>query len=258
MSLAAFGLRLALVNALKGKTVAGASVLDAPLDPIDPALENERGVTIAVYTSDETASGDGADLLSADKSIDVVVQIYLPPTVTFGGVALDTRQSAAEPVLDLIWREICSVVLVDQSDWSALWRDLVFAYHETVSRPFLIETDRGIRLAAREVMIRVESISDPQFGPVESGSVWSRLLTLMRADPDIAPMADLLEAQIVGVGTLPVWQQAASALGLRAEAARAIGLDDFDAPSDVFATGENITFTDNPDGSENVNVEPTP
>jgi hypothetical protein len=232
MSLPALAIRLATVFALRGQTWAGASVLDQPVNPIE-GLTKTAVPVIAVYSGDEVTKADSRDWLAGDRTLSLVVQIYLPPDLAVpNGPRIDALRDGGELALNLIWRQVESTLLRSGSPWAALWRNLVFMVHDVSSRPYLIEIDKGPRLVARETIFSLDTIAAPGFSA--PADVWADLLTLMQSTSELQPLATLVDAAIRGGAELPTWSATVAQLGLRDGGARGIGL----APVDTTETGE--------------------
>jgi len=222
MSLPALALRLATVFALRGQTWAGAAVLDQPVNPIE-GLTRTAVPVIAVYSGDEVAKADSRDWLAGDRTMSLVIQIYLPPDLAVpNGPRIDALRDGGELALNLIWRQVESTLLRGASLWAALWRNLVFTVHDVSSRPYLIDIDKGPRLVARETIFSLDTIAAPGFSA--PADVWADLLTLMQSTPELEPLAGLVDSAIRGGEALPDWQQAVAILGLRDGADVALGL----------------------------------
>ena len=98
MSLTATVVRIATVMALRGATLAGERVLDAPVDPLTDAID-ARGPLIAVFTGDRHGEVEGRDILGANETLDLTIQVYLPAgaEVLIGGQTLRTDSRGSAP-----------------------------------------------------------------------------------------------------------------------------------------------------------------
>lgn len=229
MSLVALAIRIAAVQALKGATLAGAEVYDSPLDPFDLALAAREKPTIAVYTGEDRGTVEGRDWLAPDQMIDLSFQVMLPTAVPVpsgdGTVTLRTRDAGAEMVFDLVWRQISAVLMAGTSDWAELWRLFVGNTPSISARPFIIEGEDGVRIAAQEIVIMASpTIGDPPFGAVLDGTPWQAFLLKLADEPALLGVAEILTTAIETPNDLDDWQAARAVLGLTLDVADGIGI----------------------------------
>ena len=225
MSLVSFAVRMATVYALRGRTLAGARVHDSPQNPLDAALDGHA--SISVFTGESTAKGDGRGLILSDQSFDVSIHIHLPSEVetstSSGALRLKSRAAGGEAAFDLMWRQMVRALMQDEGVWPELWRKFVCKVEQVNVNPFIVETDKGVRVQAREIIVTIDGISEPDFGPVD-GTLWEELLSAMRADPELSPLADALEYDIIGDATVDDFTHIRALLGLASDEIAAVGL----------------------------------
>lgn len=241
MSLVSLALRLATIEAVRGQTFAGDNVLDSPLDPFDLAFGGEgvKRPLIAVYTSEDVGRPDGRDLLCPDRRVDLVLQIFLPPTTavpsTDGATGLRMGEEGADAALDLVCRAVVRCLVADGSVWADIWQGLVNKVHEVAARPYIVEAENHVRVAAREFSISVDTIGDPLFEPVGDGTPWDRLVSALRGspDPNLSRIAGVVEAAISGdFSALTDWDAARQTLGISLDTAEALGIAPIAATAD--------------------------
>ena len=228
MSLAATALRLATVYALRGATVAADSVLDAPIDPIERA-KALAGAVIAAYTSDQKFTPEpGKRALTHDgvRKVELRLQIFLPAEVEIktGGatITIDVREEGGALLLDAIYRQIERALTVN-SPWRDLWADLVLALDEIKIEDLVVPVERGVDLVAREVTFQCRLIPGPAVGR-EAKGIWPRLVALMQAEPDLAPIAGWIKAEITEGGALSGEDLIFALAGLSRARAAGLGL----------------------------------
>lgn len=236
MSLVSFALRQATVMALKGRTFAGSHVFDSAIGSLEAVAEGATTPVIVVYVDEERAGKiDGRDLLAGDRVLDLVLEIII-----FGRQAADAdgevyaiphTDEGLEVSLDLMVRAIHRGLLADDGVWPELWRNFVFGV-EKVGVRRAADTKDGVRFAARQLVLSCFALAEPGFGAAVAGP-WEKLLTAMRAESGMAPLADVIGQAIAG-GPMSGWRQAQAALALTREGVRGIGL----APFDATETGE--------------------
>ncbi len=229
MAIPELALRVATVMALRGRTLVGANVFDEPFDPIHDALDGgaEGGgqPVIAVFTSLTVAKVMGNDYLAAERDIELTIQTYLPDNVVLpGGLKVDTRNSGAKLIMDLIERQVERVLLIDQTPWARMRQQLQFCLHEVKSASFIVETQSDLRVAARETVFKIDTIAAPNFG-TPLGSPWDEFIVLLQADAHLAPLAAVISAEITGPDAAPDWQIAQAALGTLYNVPKALGIN---------------------------------
>lgn len=206
MSLARFALRLSAVHALRGATLVGDNVRDSDITAIDVSSNgdvrtDEDRPFIVIYTDD--GNEDEAPLrdLRQNGLIDFVCEFGIATAMTTineetgentigNGFAIPATDAAFEMTLDLVGRQIATVLGGEDSPWAEIWRGL----HDNVVR---IETRRassaedGSRVAARQLRIRLKAKADPVWGqPIGDSSIWRRFIAALQEDePDLAQIA---------------------------------------------------------------------
>ena len=234
MNLCSLAVRLAAVGALTGATWAGDRVRNQPIDPL-AELEGSKQPLIAVFTGDSLNKPEASDWLAGDRTIDVVIQVYIPTEVQMGdGATVDGLDKGGEIVIEIVGRQIEAALLRGENAWAELWRAFVLKVHDANSRPYLIAPEKGPRIIAREIILSVDTLASPAFGAPQGA--WADLISAIDSDPSLAGLATLIDAAIRGGAALPDWKTAATQLGLRFGVARGIGL----APADTTETGTAV------------------
>lgn len=212
--LARTALRMAAVEALRSKTLVGDNVLDSEIGALDVAADgalrtNEDKPFIAVYT--EASRAEGSMLLEQralhrSGSIEIVFEFGVtaamlttdPETgesVVVPGLPMTDR--AIEFYLDCVGRQIVNA-LTDPSDaWAELFRALSSRITKIDRRRAMASGDTATRMAAHQLVIAVDLLSDPIYGEELSG-VWVRFFDKLdeSTDPVIVTKAALLRSLI--------------------------------------------------------------
>lgn len=215
MSLVSIAARIIFTRLVRGQTLAGNAVLNAPLDPIEDVIKGSVAA-VAVYTGVIKGKPNSRDLLGArgDQLMELVFQVYIPaatdPTGELADIVL--RGSGAAMALDLLQRQTLSALQAQNSDWSALWAVLVRKYIDFDSKPVLIEVEGGVRIPCREVSLTCEVISDPASGAPLNG-FWMSFDGMLRDAGEVV-VADLMKAAIERPGDLSIWRQIMALGGL--------------------------------------------
>lgn len=268
MSLCAFALRYCTVKAFTGRTLAGDQVYDFPLDAIALALDSPVPV-IAVFTDTESNVPDGKALITGIHHQDLEVHVFLPTELklTIGSTEYDFqgRQSGAALVIDAMMRQMQRILMEDTGIWSVLWRQLVTDIVSYDSRAYVLATgtNSGIRVPARQFMMRCETLWDPPFGQAPTG-FWADFLAALTADPDSAGLDALLAGMLIGEA-LPDWRVQSAEIGASTDDARRLGIGpvdtDLTAPAaDTVAPAElievDIADRTQPDAPLSTNHDP--
>jgi len=208
MPVVQFGLRIAAVEALRGATLVGDNVRDSDFAAIDVAGDGNLRTDqdrpfVVVYTDDgEVNEADTRDLRQ-NGTVDFVCEFgaATPMAQTdpetgesvIAGVDIPATDAALEVALDLVDRQIGNALTDPASDWAAIWQRLSDRV-EKVERKRAVTADNGVRLAARQLRIKLACKPDPVYGqPLVAGAVWSELrAALAGTRPELVPTLDAM------------------------------------------------------------------
>lgn len=208
MPVVQFGLRITAVEALKGATLVGDNVRDSDFAAIDVAGDGAMRTDqdrpfIVVYTDEaEINEADTRDLRQ-NGTVDFVCEFgaAAPMAQTdpetgesvIAGVDIPATDAALELALDLVDRQIVNALSDPSSVWTALWQRLSDRV-EKIERKRAVTADNGVRLAARQLRIKLACKPDPVFGqPLAEGAIWSNLRAAMAASrPELVPTYDAM------------------------------------------------------------------
>lgn len=252
MSLVAYAIRQTLWRALLNNTLAEDRVFDSAVEPIDDFLAEKPQPFITISTDSESAEISGHDYINADRKMDVVIVVGLATAIRDpAGIEIPHTDEGLEQALNYMGRQVMRVLQGDNGQpWADLYRRLsIVAEKYEVGRG--ADVKNGVRFAARQYVITVNPMSEPNFGEPASG-VWADLLDAMRADSILSAFADGLEAEIIGT-SIPNWGRIQSRQGLTLEGELAVGVGPLipgEAPvaaSELDGEGEDrINFTEVP------------
>lgn len=219
MSLVSIASRIIFTQLVRGQTLAGSIVLNAPIDPIE-AVVKDSVPAVAVYTGVVKGKPNSRDAFGArgDQTMELVFQAYIPPATDPTGelAGLDLRGSAAALALDLLQRQTLAALQSQDTVWSSLWSTLVRKYLDFDSKPVLVEVEGGVRIPCREVTLSCEVIADPAPGAQLNG-FWMSFDGMLR-DVGESAVANLIKDAIERPGDLSAWRQLMALGGLsRAE-----------------------------------------
>lgn len=237
----ALALRLATVQALRGRTYAGAAVLDSEQSAIDELATDRPTPVIIVYTDRSNATPGKVDLFATEGDgrvesgwtellIEIVVTQRMKIITIDEETGLEVEdETAIQPfndpslaaTLNLIERQVKRVLMDPRpsAPWSELWRRFVNVLSENESDLGMSQRD-GVRFAGRQIKLRCQLHRDPMPG-VAPGPNWARFLELAADVEALAPLVPVIEAELAG-DDLEDWQIEQMLGGLSLLSARAL------------------------------------
>lgn len=238
MSLPRLAARLATVAALRGRTLAGAAVSDSEIPPVDVVARDKPLPFISVYTDDVEASPTGRDLLGADVTFALVIEIGVTAQMKFRldngevveGEGSPPTDAQIELAIDVIEHQILATLQGSQDAWPELWRRLI-AKVKGYKSIRGASSDKGLRFAGRQIVLTVTPLCGLQFPGEPLVGVWGDLLAALEADPVMSGSASWLRAAIAGE-QLPSWRVTQAMQGLADGEARALGFMSPAVPSE--------------------------
>lgn len=254
MSLVAYAVRTTLWRALLGKTYAQDRVYDSQVAPIDETVQDQPEPFIIVATDDETSDVSGHDYLGASRDLNVVVEIALASELRRGGgMSIPHTDEGLEMALNFMTRQVTRVLQADDDPWAELFRTFALSTKKLAARRGA-SVEKGVRFAARQIVLNVAPLHEPEFGRAPSGA-WADLIAAMRADDILSAFADGLEEEITGTA-IPDWARLKARLGLTGVGASAVGIGLYvqgEAPapaSKLSSAGDRLGFEVNPEGAD--------
>jgi len=246
MSLVRMALRIAVVQALRGRTLVGDNVLDSRIGVIEVgsdggALTNQNKPFIAVYTGAgesevkdlRALNGNGLTWLVFELGATAKMAVMNPDTDASEIVpGIPATDDALELMLDLTVREIGDVLTDPGNAWADIYRGLVTRVTKIEIEP--LRSEGGQRLAARQVRIAVELAPDPVLGERSADdSILGPFLKALDAVPGpIAASQAGMIREAAGVGGAPDWQVVQRRMGMTAGELRALGLGPIEQDED--------------------------
>lgn len=222
MSLVAYAIRTTLWRALLGKTYAQDRVYDSQVAPIDETVQDQPEPFIIIATDDETSDVSGHDYLGASRDLDVVIEIALASELRRdGGINIPHTDEGLEMALNYMSRQVMRVLQADEDPWAELFRTFALSTKKMAMRRGA-SVEKGVRFAARQIVLSVAPLHEPEFGRAPSGA-WAELIAAMRTDDILSVFADGLEEEITGTA-IPDWARLKARLGVTNAGASAVGL----------------------------------
>ena len=223
-------MRLCTVAALRDRTWAENRIYDSENAPLHQSIKREPTPYIVVYTDDDDREEmEGFDYNGANRALAVIIEFGLACALepTDGGptIRIPATDGAFELALDMIERQIVHALLHDPfSLWGELWRRLASRLVEKTASKRGGSAEGGARWAARQLVLRVDTVADPPAGVVlRDDHPIKAFISEARASNDMRGAADLLDASLATTATSS-WRQAQAWLGLTEAAARGLGL----------------------------------
>lgn len=254
--LARIALRMATIEALKGKTLVGDNVLDSMITALDADAEgnlttNQQKPFIMIYTDAGDLDVDSwpRGVAMGGGSVDLVVEIAVAATMTQRNVKGDKEvvpgilatDDALEFFLDMVAQQVVRCLSDPDDEWAEIWRSLTYTVQKVV-RARTSSAD-GTRLAAHQIKMTVDLIDTPTFGePLDVDAPLSRFLAKLEAmtipnpdydsddedspavipDPIAVAKAALIRAEVGGDDQ--AWEVAQRRLGITRSELLALGL----------------------------------
>ena len=165
MSLIRLAIRMAAVRALSGVTLAEDRVFDSAIEPIENFAkdENPRPV-IVVTTDDDEADITGRDLMGAEtRRLDLVIEFIIAGSTTAGEITVPHTDAGMEVILDVLQRQIYRALLSGETPWAEDFKRMAPRFLRVLSRRGASAED-GVRFAARQLTLTVDTIHDPEPG----------------------------------------------------------------------------------------------
>ena len=216
MSLARIAIRIAAVEALKGKTLVGDRVLDSQIAALEADADgniqiDEEAPFIAVYTdAGSTADEDLADnSLTANGETELIFEIGITAAMmetdpdtgesVIAGIGIPSTDRNFEFFLDMTARQISDALRDEGNAWSNIFRDLY--YHVVrIDRLRAASEAKGLRLAGQQIRLALHLVDDPltNDGDAEKLRPFAAFLNAMDAsgNPQYVTQASLMRAAL--------------------------------------------------------------
>lgn len=209
--LARIALRVATIEALKGKTFVDGNVLDSEMGALGVAADgsirtDQDAPFVSVYVDDSKIE-DRLDLRALHRSGPTELTIEAGITAamtetdqetgesTVVGIGTPATDRALEFFLDCVGRQIVTALTDPRNEWAELWRGLSTSVIKVERKRTSDAAATGTRIAAHQLVITLDLLPDPVFGePVAETSIWAKFLAKMDAveHPYLATMQALI------------------------------------------------------------------
>jgi hypothetical protein len=241
MSLVTQALLIAAQKVLTGSTWAETNVLKQPIDPISEVLRVAEGASvpvIAVYVETADFDIEGRRTQGKSAKIDLKVFVYISPGVVKlpeeAGYEFTLDGTVAGLTLDMMGRQIDAALHTSTSPWVEIFRKMVPKFTQRMEQFALIELEHGVRIPCLEILYKLESIPDPDFGtPIAGMAAWSMFDAQLRVEgSETTKLADLFKEMIERPEGLSPYQDIINNFGLTAGDFASTGLGPLPAAVD--------------------------
>lgn len=195
MSIARIALRMAAVEALKGRTLVGANVLDSPNGALDIQADGNLRTAqekpfVSVFTDFARKENPNSRGLYENGAVDLVFEIGVSTAMfekdkltgrTFlVGIEVPPTDGAREFFLDLVQRQIFDAL----SDPGNAWGQIYLGLHTKVAKIDFAgarSAEDGQKLTGHQIRLTLDLINDPAVGqPLSPMSPIAKFLTLLQ------------------------------------------------------------------------------
>jgi hypothetical protein len=237
MSLVRILARVAAVEAVKGRSLVGANVLDSQIGALEAAADgkvrtDQEKPFIAVYTDAANAEGHlSVRALNQNGLTEILFETGITAAMVETNdagesvvVGIPATDRALEFFLDIVARQITDALTDPDNRWAEIFRGLVYRVVK-VERARTGNIMNGVRLAGQQVKIVAELIEDPVRGDApEAGTPFAEALSAMEmhVEPVLAAQAALIRAQVQAEGEH--WDHVQRRLGLTRSELLSLGL----------------------------------
>ncbi|WP_172123216.1 hypothetical protein [Devosia sp. 919] len=242
MSLTRIALRIAAVEALKGRTLVGDNVLDSPNGALDIQADgtlrtDEEKPFISVYTDQGKAEGVTGRSLIENGVCDIVFEmgVSLGMTevdqdtgeATLVGIQVPASDSTKEFFLDIVQRQLADALNDPDNPWAEVYRGLHYGVTK-LEYAGARNADDGQRLAGHQMRISVQLADDPVKGDaLDADAPFSGFLDLLEASSDPVRQTQAATIRSLLAGSNEPWQSLQRRHGMTASELLALGRGPF-------------------------------
>ncbi|MBO9125462.1 MULTISPECIES: hypothetical protein [unclassified Rhizobium] len=244
MSLMRIALRIAAVEALKGRTLVGNNVLDTPNGALDIQADGslrteEDRPFVSVYTDQGKAEGTAGRSLTENGLCDIIFEMGISSAMleideqteetVLVGINIPGSDRNREFYLDIVQRQVGDALNDPSNAWADIYRGL---HHRIVKIEYAgaRNTEDGQRLAGHQMRLTVELGDEPEKGvALDERSAFMRFLVALDASEDRSYQAQAAMMRGLIGGVSEEWDAVQRRNGMTVAELAAL--------QDVFATG---------------------
>lgn len=267
--LARIALRMAAIEAIRGKTLVDDNVLDSEITALDAdaagnlKTDQHRPFVMVFTEGGNSEHAIGPRALYEAGSVELIIEIAVAATMAVRNETGDKEVIPGIPAtdanfefqLDIIGRQIVDALNDLDNEWAEIFRCLCNRIGK-VERA-RTSSSEGTRIAAHQIKMQVDLIEDPLRGdPLEDGTPFAEFLAKLEASGDEPTLlkAAAMRAQITG--TNEPWEAVRRKLGLTLDELLALGLGPFAVNADGSVPTFNVGIIEVEGTGTTVTVEP--
>ncbi|MEV4609769.1 hypothetical protein MRBLMR1_004868 [Neorhizobium sp. LMR1-1-1.1] len=252
MSIVRIAVRIAAIEAIRGRTLFGDNVLDSEIGTLQVDADgnlrtDEDAPFISVYT--DAATTRDMDISLRGFAVNGATEILFEAGVTAAmtdtdpdtdasvliGVGVPATDRSFEFSLDMVTRQIGDILVDKDNEWAEIFRLLIQRF-EKIEHARTGGTDQGVRLAGRQMKVTALLVNDPVAGEaLKPTSAMARFFA--KADELIDPtMIKYIAAMKSQINPDPAaWGTPSRRYGLTKDEGSAMLVDDFKNDTEVSA-----------------------
>ncbi|TPK15172.1 hypothetical protein FJ872_19430 [Mesorhizobium sp. B2-5-9] len=223
MSLVRIAVRIAAVEALRGRTLAGDNILDSEIGALDVDADGELRTVedrpfVTVYTDAATTKDvdtslrsmvqNGATQILFEAGITAAMTETDPDTdeSRLIGIGIPATDRAFEFHLDMVARQIGDALTDPENEWAQIFSGLIQRY-VLIERARTSGDNNGVRLAAQQIKLTVDLIADPVKGePLRATGAFAKFLAKADTIEDQAMTVQIAAIRTAISGAAFDWQ----------------------------------------------------
>lgn len=214
-----FMARVAVQNAIRGKTVAGAAVLNSPMMALKGIVDasTEFSPVITVSSADHDSDTEGQELRGGKAKAIMSIGVFIPPSArfTFDGRQYEVKGQGpfAAALGDIIIYQVMQALADAENAWARMWARLAVRIVRFNKSPPYLEIEEGLTVPSRFLAIEYQPLADPVAGRPMTAT-FSAFHDMMLADQGLKGLAPIFKMAIEEPSGRPDWAYAIMQLGL--------------------------------------------
>lgn len=221
MSLARIALRIAAVEAIRGRTLVGDRVLDSPNGALDVQADGalrsgEEKPFVCVYTDAGKVEKVTERQLNGNGTCDIIFEMGISQAMTelnkstgettLVGIGVPASDRALEFYLDVVQRQIFDALSDTENAWADIYRGLHYGVRQ-IEYVGARSTGDGQKLAGHQVRLTVDLIDDPIKGEeLDPQAPFIRFLEALEASCDKVYLKQALTIRSLIIGENEPWE----------------------------------------------------
>ncbi|MES0049249.1 hypothetical protein [Mesorhizobium sp. M0053] len=230
MSLVNAMLRMCAVQALRGNTIAGASVTDSSIEALSSIMGDQQAPVILVRIDQAVCSGQNEGFFATSGTATFALDLIVASAVTYQTmegqtvteIVIQPTDAGLEFSLDMLDRQWRRVLSDPTNAFAECFRSLV-ATIGPVKANRGVDPEGGCKHAIRMVELDIEPICDPAPGDALS-AVIDNVLTKLATLADYQSAVAIMRAELTKGADLLSWQKVQSTLMTTAKVPGMLGV----------------------------------